>query len=65
MTAEELKQYPRKTAQQLLVELPGGRDYEKRTEIAVECALNLEWWRGYHAAKAELASPGQGDGDSK
>jgi hypothetical protein len=30
--------------------VPAGRNYDDRVLLAVEQALNLEWWRGYHAA---------------
>lgn len=53
MTRNEINAIPRKTASQLLSEIPAGGGYERRVELAVEQALNLEWWRGYHAASDE------------
>jgi hypothetical protein len=44
---------PRKTAKQILNDVPGGLGYETRVETAIECAMNIEWWRGYYAAQAE------------
>jgi hypothetical protein len=41
MTREELEKIPRKEAKHLLA--------EKYPLMAVTVALNLEWWRGYHA----------------
>lgn len=41
---------PRKEARQLLAEIPGGPGYDNRVVLAVECAMNLEWWRGHHSA---------------
>jgi hypothetical protein len=50
MTKEQLAASPRQTAHELLTAIPGGPGYERRVELAVESALNVEWWRGYHAA---------------
>lgn len=52
MTKEETYRIERKTASQV-VEIPPGPDASKRMLLAVEQAMNLEWWRGYWAAKAE------------
>lgn len=57
MTKEELDAIPRKTAAQLLVEIPGGPGYDGRMLLAIEQALNLEWWRGYHAVDRSLLRP--------
>ena len=54
MTLDDLQKYPRKTARELLASVAAGRGYDDRLLIAVECAMNLEWWRGYNAAKLEV-----------
>jgi hypothetical protein len=46
MTPEEVWKAPRKEAKELLA--------DKDPLMAVTIALNFEWWRGYHAAKAEM-----------
>lgn len=51
MTKDEIDAIPRKQARQLLAEIPAGHLYDERVLRAVESALNLEWWRGYYAAK--------------
>lgn len=50
MTKEQIDAIPRKKARELLASIPGGRGYDDRVLLAVEQAMNLEWWRGYHAA---------------
>lgn len=50
MTPEDLAKIPRKTAREMLGEIQAGDGFEHRVLLAVECAMNLEWWRGYHAA---------------
>jgi hypothetical protein len=50
MTKEEIHAIPRKEARQLLAQIPLGRGFDDRLLLAVEQAMNLEWWRGYHAA---------------
>jgi hypothetical protein len=52
MTKDEVDAIPRVTASQLMAQIPAGRGYDDRVDLAVEQALNLEWWRGYHAALA-------------
>lgn len=52
---EDLAKMPRKTAAQIISEsrigeLPGGVE---RLAIAVEIALNQEWWRGKYAGLNE------------
>lgn len=49
MTREELSAIPRKTAREILASIPGGRGYDDRVMVAIECAMNTEWWRGFHA----------------
>lgn len=49
MKAEELMKLRRQTAADLLRPMVhSGADVAR-----VESGLNIEWWRGYHAAKAE------------
>jgi hypothetical protein len=50
MTQDEVEAIPRKTARQVMASVPAGRGYDDRLLLAVEQAMNLEWWRGYHAA---------------
>jgi hypothetical protein len=50
MTKEEIDAIPRVEARLLLARIPMGRGYDDRVLLAVEQAMNLEWWRGYHAA---------------
>lgn len=49
MTRDELAKIPRLTADQVLAGVPGGVGYEHRVLLAVECAMNIEWWRGFYA----------------
>ena len=53
MTKEQIDAIPRVEARQLLARIPAGRGYDDRVLLAVEVAMNLEWWRGYHAPRAE------------
>ncbi len=50
MTKEQIEAIPRKEARQLLASIPAGNGYDDRVLVAVEQAMNTEWWRGYHAA---------------
>ena len=52
MTKEQIDKIPRKKARELLASIPAGRGYDDRVLLAVEEVMNLEWWRGYHAAYA-------------
>jgi hypothetical protein len=52
MTKEQIDAIPRKEARSLLASIPAGSGYDDRVLLAVEQAMNLEWWRGYHAALA-------------
>lgn len=63
MTKDELAKYPRKTPAQLLAEVPDGLGRERSLEVVFESAMNLEWWRGYHAGKSEQAERGGMSGD--
>ena len=53
MTKEEIDAIPRKEARQLLAQIPLGRGFDDRLLLAVEQAMSLEWWRGYHAAHTD------------
>lgn len=55
MTKEQLDAITRKEARQLLAEIPAGPGYDDRVLLAVEQAMNLEFWRGYHAALPTVA----------
>lgn len=55
MTEDQIKAIPRRTAEQVLVAVPGGPGYEHRVLLAVEIAMNEEWWRGYWASGREMA----------
>jgi hypothetical protein len=55
MTREELAATPRKTAEEVILSVPLGPGTEQRTRVAVESAMNTEWWRGYRAAQAKAA----------
>lgn len=56
MTRDDLAKYPRKTAKEILAEARLGALPTRSLELLVECALNLEWWRGYHAATSQTIS---------
>ena len=51
MTKEQIDAIPRKEARQLLAQIPAGQGYDDRVLLAVEQAMNLEWWRGFYAGK--------------
>ena len=51
MNEEELTKMPKQTARDILNAIPGGRGYETRVEIALEVAMNTEWWRGFWAGR--------------
>ena len=55
MDKKEIDAIPRIEARQLLARIPAGRGYDNRVLLAVEQAMNLEWWRGYWSAKSESA----------
>lgn len=48
MTKEEMESRPRKNANELL-----PADTPMSIVLAVEVALNYEWWRGYHVGQGE------------
>ena len=54
MEREQIDAIPRVGARQLLARVPAGPGYDDRVLLAVEQAMNLEWWRGYHAGKREM-----------
>lgn len=63
MTKEQIDAVPRVEARQLLARIPMGRGYEDRILLAVEQAMNLEWWRGYRAATIPSSERAIGGGD--
>lgn len=52
MTKEQIDAIPRVEARKLLASIPAGVGYDDRVLLAVEQAMNLEWWRGFHAPRA-------------
>lgn len=50
MTKEQIDAIPRVEARQLLARVPAGHGYDDRVLLAVEQAMNMEWWRGYWKA---------------
>lgn len=57
MTRDQLLRTPRLTARELLASIPSGPGVDERILLAVEAALNHEWWRGYYSAKPETLTP--------
>jgi len=57
MTKEQLDAIPRKQARQWLAQIPAGPGYDDRVLLAIEQAMNLEWWRGYYAALSNGERP--------
>ncbi len=55
VTREMIEAVPRKTARELLAGIPAGLRYDDRVLLAVEMAMNNEWWRGYFAGLDEVA----------
>lgn len=51
MTEQELEKIKRKSAREWLISIPLGHGVDERQEVAIECAMNEEWWRGFHAGK--------------
>lgn len=51
MTREQIGACPRRNAKELLGD--DFLDVRVVNRLAIECELNYEWWRGYHAAKSE------------
>ncbi len=49
MTREELSKIERKTPAEITADIMNTSRVQD-IQIAVECAMNQEWWRGYHAA---------------
>jgi len=54
MTKAQLREMPRRTAAELLLALADGPE-KQRLLIAVECALNYEWWHGRYAKDSDEA----------
>ena len=53
MTKEQLSAIKRRSAENVMVGVPGGLHYEARLRTAIEAWANEEWWRGFYAgAKA-------------
>lgn len=48
---------PRLTAREVLIGVAGGLGYYERQVVAVEVAMNNEWWLGYAAAIAASRPP--------
>jgi hypothetical protein len=61
MTREQIAAIPRLTVDEMLAAIPAGPGYHDRQLAALESALNVQWWRGYHsghaAAKAGTKAP--------
>lgn len=53
MTPDELAAIPRKDAREIIE----GPPHPLGLVLAVEQELNLEWWRGYHAARRRDLPP--------
>lgn len=49
MTPQTLATIRRKTATEVIESVPLGPGVSHRINIAVEVAMNEEWWRGYYA----------------
>lgn len=49
MTREQLRAIARRDASGVIASVPGGTGYDTRVVMAVEIAMNQEWWRGYYA----------------
>lgn len=47
---------PRRTAEQIVASVPLGRGVEERIILAIEVAMNEEWWRGYYAGRGVIES---------
>lgn len=56
MTPQHLAQTQRRTAEQVMASVPLGPGVEQRTRLAVEIAMNEEWWRGYYAGRGVTES---------
>lgn len=51
MKRSDLDKIPRRSAEDVLIGVPGGQGYEARVMLAVEAAMSEEWWRGYYAGR--------------
>ncbi len=51
MTEEQLAKIKRRTAEEVVIAVPGGLHYEARVQTAVAVWANEEWWRGYYAGR--------------
>lgn len=54
MTEDELVKIPRRSPDEILNAIPGGPGYKQRVLLQLECHMNIEWWRGYHAGRASV-----------
>ena len=54
MTKDQLDQISRVEARQLIARIPAGLKYEDRVILAVEVAMNQEWWRGAESMRAAI-----------
>jgi hypothetical protein len=54
MTRAQLSAIPRKTAAEILAAIPGGPGYDDRVLLAMEEAMNLEWWRGFYTFRDDV-----------
>lgn len=48
-TREQIAALPRRSAREIVALVAGGLGYHERLTIAIEEAINQEWWRGYFA----------------
>ena len=51
MTRQILSKIQRRTADEVISAVPLGPGVDQRTALAVEAAMNEEWWRGYYAGR--------------
>ena len=56
MTPQRLAEIPRRTAHEVVLDVRLGAGVESRTVLAVEAAMNEEWWRGYYAGRGVVES---------
>jgi hypothetical protein len=56
MTRDDLAKYPRETPREIMIKAGLSALPTNQLELLLDSALNLEWWRGYHAARAETVS---------
>jgi len=49
MTKEQVDAIPHRSPKQILADIPLGAGHWDRVELALEEAMNIEWWRGFYA----------------